>query len=339
MEQGSPMSIVLSPRRQGAIGAVVFTLLAAAAGSATAGTRSEGPARMPIGAPAGAPAGFLDFCERSPRDCIGPGERVNLAEVRARANSLYWAGVFGRPQSAASTRPASTRAEAPSNGFDWSRVFPQRAAAPVAVSDPRREGAAVAMEDVARPAVEARAIRTPAVRTETIEVAEAAAAPSAEDFGRDVSARVRDLDRGWARSAPVKSPPVIVLSDADWKAISDINRTVNRQIRSGSDDRVYGVSDYWAVPNGDRARGDCEDFVLAKRRALMRAGYPVEALSIAVVETRWGEVHAVLLVATDRGDFVLDNLTGRISRWDQVNYRWRERQAPGKTFEWVRMAG
>jgi predicted transglutaminase-like cysteine proteinase len=193
-----------------------------------------------------------------------------------------------------------------------------------------RDGAAVAMEDVATPAVE-------------IAAGSSIDAPSAEDFGRDVSARVRDIGRSWARPLvrPVAKapPPVIAMSDSDWKTLADVNRQVNREIRSGSDARVYGMVDYWAVPDGARARGDCEDFVLAKRRALVRAGYPVGALSIAVVETRWGEVHAVLLVATDQGDFVLDNLTSRVSRWDQVSYRWRERQAPGKTFEWVRMAG
>jgi predicted transglutaminase-like cysteine proteinase len=327
MKQGSPMSIVRSPRRPGVIGAAVFAAAVFVSGAAVAGPRPAGPARMPIGAVVGAPSGFLDFCERSPRDCLAPGERVNLAEIRARANSLYWAGVFGRTEQVASSRPAATRPAAnAANGFDWSRVFPQRAAAAPAVPDPRREGVAVAMEDVATPAVEAGAVQGDA-------------APSAEDFGRDVSARVRDLDRSWARPAVVKTAPVIALSDSDWKAIGDINRQVNRQIRSGSDARVYGVGDYWTVPNGDRARGDCEDYVLAKRRALVRAGYPVGALSIAVVETRWGEIHAVLLVATDRGDYVLDNLTGRISRWDEANYKWRERQAPGKTFEWVRMAG
>jgi predicted transglutaminase-like cysteine proteinase len=326
MKQGSPMSIVRSPRRSDVIGGAVFAAAVFVSGAAAAGPRPAGPAHMPVGPAAAAPVGFLDFCERSPRDCVAPGERVNLAEMRARANSLYWAGVFGRTEQVASSRPAATRAASnASNGFDWSRVFPQRAAAP-AVADPRRDGVAVAMEDVATPAVEADAVQGDA-------------APSAEDFGRDVSARVRDLDRSWARPAAVKTAPVIALSDSDWKAISDINRQVNRHIRSGSDARVYGVGDYWAVPNGDRARGDCEDYVLAKRRALVRAGYPVGALSIAVVETRWGETHAVLLVATDRGDYVLDNLTGRISRWDEANYKWRERQAPGKTFEWVRMAG
>lgn len=327
------MSIARSPRGSRVLGAAVFASVAAFAGVAAAGPRTAGPARMPIGVEAAAPAGFLDFCERSPGECATPNERVNLAEVRARANSLYWAGVFGT-EPATVTRPAATN---PSGSFDWSRVFPQRAAAatPHAVADPMRSGAAVSMEDVASPAVENAA----AAGSDTVEDA----APSAEDYGRDVAARVRDLGRSFARPQPlrpvVKAPPVIAMSEQDWKTVRNINRDVNRQIRSGSDERVYGRADYWTVPTGSNARGDCEDYVLAKRRALIRAGYPVAALSIAVVETRWGEVHAVLLVATDEGDFVLDNLTGRISRWDQVSYRWRERQAPGKTFEWVRMAG
>jgi predicted transglutaminase-like cysteine proteinase len=65
---------------------------------------------------------------------------------------------------------------------------------------------------------------------------------------------------------------------------------------------------------------------------------PAEALSIAIVETRWGETHAVLLLASDRGEFVLDSLSPWVSRWDRVDYRWRERQARGGAFDWVNVA-
>ncbi|MFN7389144.1 transglutaminase-like cysteine peptidase [Brevundimonas sp.] len=68
------------------------------------------------------------------------------------------------------------------------------------------------------------------------------------------------------------------------------------------------------------------------------AGVPAEALSIAIVETRWGETHAVLLLASDRGEFVLDSLSPWVSRWDRVDYRWRERQARGGAFDWVNVA-
>lgn len=323
------MSISRSRRRSRLLGAAAVVSVVAFGGAAWAGPRTAGPARMPVGAAAAAPSGFLDFCERAPGECVASGERLDLTEIRARANALYWAGVFGKSDDGRGPRTASTAA---SGGFDWSRVFPQRglSAQPRAVADPQREGQAVAMEDVAAPAVEQAAVA-------------GVEAPSAEDFGRDVAARVRDFRRPLARqplkpaSPPAPRAPLVTMSEADWKRVRDINRDVNRSIRSGSDARVYGVGDFWTIPGGSNNRGDCEDYVLAKRRALVRAGYPMGALSIAVVETRWGEVHAVLLLATEEGDFVLDNLNGRIQRWDQVGYRWRERQAPGRTFDWVRI--
>lgn len=295
---------------------VIGASVCAMAGAAVAGVAETAPS-MPIGAVASAPAGFLDFCRRSPSDCaparVG-SEGMALDDVRARAASLYWAGVFAAPRGEATRMTASI--DAP--GFDWSRVFPSRpVAAPVA--DPMRDGLAVAVEDVA----------VPAVATAVLSVAEGAA--SAADSGVDVAAVVAET--------PVEPTPVLVMDRARWKQLRAVNRDVNRAIRRGSDDRVHGVADFWNAPQGRDARGDCEDYVLAKRRALIDAGFAAETLSIAIVTTAWGESHAVLLAATDEGEMVLDNLTPRISRWDRVDYRWGERQAPGKVFDWVRMAG
>ncbi len=121
-----------------------------------------------------------------------------------------------------------------------------------------------------------------------------------------------------------------------WRTVNHINRRLNREIRHVDDLDLHGEQDRWTLPVG--SRGDCEDFVLAKRAALLDAGVPAEALSIAIVETRWGETHAVLLLASDRGEFVLDSLSPWVSRWDRVDYRWRERQARGGAFDWVNVA-
>jgi predicted transglutaminase-like cysteine proteinase len=67
--------------------------------------------------------------------------------------------------------------------------------------------------------------------------------------------------------------------------------------------------------------GDCEDFALAKRDALIRAGFAPSALRLAYVKTRWGEDHAVLVVKTNRGQFVLDNLTGIVKPLSQSGLR------------------
>ena len=129
--------------------------------------------------------------------------------------------------------------------------------------------------------------------------------------------------------------PGLTLSAQDWDRIDRTNRTLNRTIRRQSDGRQYGVGDYWAVPVGRAPRGDCEDYVLAKRRALIEMGYPQTALSIALVVTPWGEDHAILLLATTDGEIVLDNLEQRLMRWDLTDYKWVKRQAPGRTFAWV----
>lgn len=93
-----------------------------------------------------------------------------------------------------------------------------------------------------------------------------------------------------------------------------INTSVNNAIAPRSDVTV----DRWEVGVG---AGDCEDYVLAKRRALIKAGLPPSALRIAYVQTQSGEGHAVLVVKTTKGDFVLDNLDGRVRELDQLGYR------------------
>lgn len=131
--------------------------------------------------------------------------------------------------------------------------------------------------------------------------------------------------------------PLYTLDEDGWRLVNSINRRINRAVRHVSDDRLYGVADYWARA-AEGGRGDCEDYVLAKRAALIEAGVPAQALSIAIVQTRWGESHAVLLLASDEGEFVLDSLSPWIARWDRVDYRWRERQRRGHPFDWVMAA-
>jgi predicted transglutaminase-like cysteine proteinase len=119
------------------------------------------------------------------------------------------------------------------------------------------------------------------------------------------------------------------------EALQTINRRINRTIRRASDTDAFGREDVWVLPTGPRPTGDCEDYVLAKRRALIEAGITPAALSIAIVRTRRGETHAVLLVATAEGEQVLDNLSPWVLRWDQAPYEWIQRQAPGRALSWV----
>lgn len=136
----------------------------------------------------------------------------------------------------------------------------------------------------------------------------------------------------------LQAAAVFTLDRAGWRLVNGVNRRLNREIRQVSDSRLYGIEDFWNRPEGNRPQGDCEDYVLAKRAALIAEGVPAAVLSIAIVETSWGESHAVLLLASDRGEFILDSLSPWVLRWDRVNYTWRERQMPGRPFDWVRVA-
>jgi predicted transglutaminase-like cysteine proteinase len=133
----------------------------------------------------------------------------------------------------------------------------------------------------------------------------------------------------------------VVSWDALRSLVTDTNRYVNGAIRQRDDIAIYGRADYWALPLAEgnpKREGDCEDYVLEKRHALIRAGVPAQALSIAIVETPYREIHAVLLVSTDRGEMVLDNLRPEVLPWRQVGYRWRQRQVAGAADMWVNVA-
>ena len=118
-----------------------------------------------------------------------------------------------------------------------------------------------------------------------------------------------------------------------------VNRRVNRDLIADTDARVYQTNDYWEAPALTRgARGDCEDFALVKRRLLIEQGIPAAALSLAIVRTRYNEDHAVLVVATRQGDFVLDNLAFTVRSWQKTGYYWVSRQAPGDDLAWVSLA-
>jgi len=109
--------------------------------------------------------------------------------------------------------------------------------------------------------------------------------------------------------------PKVAVSRDEMATLREVNTYFNRAIRPRND---AAGTDVWTV---DARVGDCEDYALAKRDALIRAGFSRSALRLAYVKTRWGEGHAVLVVKTTRGDLVLDNLTGLIKPLSQSGLR------------------
>jgi predicted transglutaminase-like cysteine proteinase len=123
------------------------------------------------------------------------------------------------------------------------------------------------------------------------------------------------------------------VSKAVWHEIVRVNDTVNRNVKPMSDFDHYGKDEVWAYP--DDGFGDCEDYVLEKRRELMREGISPSDLLITVVKKKDGEGHAVLTVRTGRGDYILDNLTNEVKPWTSTPYRYLKRQATDDTGRWV----
>jgi predicted transglutaminase-like cysteine proteinase len=115
------------------------------------------------------------------------------------------------------------------------------------------------------------------------------------------------------------------------KLLNTVNREVNRDVQKESDFNLYGLIEYWSLPRviDGKMYGDCEDYALEKRRRLIAAGVPAEALSMAVVVTGRGESHAVLVATVENGDIVLDNLSPWATPWEDLNYRWVQRQVAG----------
>jgi predicted transglutaminase-like cysteine proteinase len=129
------------------------------------------------------------------------------------------------------------------------------------------------------------------------------------------------------------APRDVVLSTPAWKDLQRINLWVNTNIKPMTDMDHWGVVERWNYP--DDGYGDCEDYVLQKRKMLMQAGWPREALLITVVRDLHGDGHAILTVKTDKGEFILDNQTDDIVLWADTGYRFVKRQSQSDPNVWV----
>jgi predicted transglutaminase-like cysteine proteinase len=133
----------------------------------------------------------------------------------------------------------------------------------------------------------------------------------------------------------LSSPVDVKLSPKTWKVIAEINSKVNASVEPLSDLEHWGVVDRWDLP--EDGYGDCEDYVLLKRKLLIAAGLPRQGLLVTVVKDEKGEGHAVLTVKTDHGEFVLDNMRDSIRPWSELPYRFVKRQSQEDPNLWVQI--
>src|SRR6266851_5047156 len=128
-------------------------------------------------------------------------------------------------------------------------------------------------------------------------------------------------------------PRDIVMSQTAWRDLLQVNRWVNETVKPMTDMDHWGVIEKWSLPTD--GYGDCEDYVLMKRKMLIDAGWPREALLITVVRDKKGEGHAVLTVKTDKGEFILDNQNENVVAWTETGYRFVKRQSQSDPNVWV----
>ena len=103
-----------------------------------------------------------------------------------------------------------------------------------------------------------------------------------------------------------------------------------------TDHEHWGVADHWDF--AEDGYGDCEEYQLVKRKRLVAAGFPRRALRLTAAIDEDGAPHAVMMVRTDRGDFILDNKRSAVLPWRKTAYIYLQREGDtGRT--WVSLGG
>ncbi len=308
----------------------VITLLMLA-GCTTVSER-PGSAFMPLGEAAMAPVGYLKYCIQRPDDCRSASPAAASPQSTATTVAAALPDV-GSSLSARRAAPiASRRAAMPYPQSSWSDI--ERGPAALGGAAGLTIGSVDAM-DPSDPN-DRKFLAGDAWRYWT--------EPSSRwDEMAPVTAPTSDAAMLTASTASVEhsaTPQLLPLNRALVAKLNAVNQRINYAFEAKPDVETFGDNDYWHLPLLDGTGvGDCKDFVLEKRRALIAAGVPAEVLTIAIVQTRRGEGHAVLLVATDQGEYVLDNLSPWVTSWREVDYRWLERQVAGQPLNWVSVRG
>ncbi|GLQ77967.1 transglutaminase [Mesorhizobium huakuii] len=126
----------------------------------------------------------------------------------------------------------------------------------------------------------------------------------------------------------------VKLTAQNLRTLKRINQQANRSIKPVSNFDHWGtMMDHWDYPVD--GKGDCKIYALYKRKLLMEAGFPRQALLMTVVHDLDNEGHTILTVKTDKGDLVLDNLVDEIRPWNATGYYFVKRQSQQNPNIWV----
>jgi predicted transglutaminase-like cysteine proteinase len=134
--------------------------------------------------------------------------------------------------------------------------------------------------------------------------------------------------------ADCKSDPTeaatVELTAGTLETLERVNRDVNASIMPVAKSNATADPGWTISP----ASGDCNDYAVTKRHELVRSGLPAKAVRLAVVKIPSGIGHLVLVVATNKGNLVLDNLSETILPWQLTKYHWVKIQSSSDAHYW-----
>ena len=101
-----------------------------------------------------------------------------------------------------------------------------------------------------------------------------------------------------------------------------INSRVNAAVRYTADFAQHGVADLWSSPLMTLgAKGDCEDYAIAKYALLKASGMDMQDIRIVLVrDNAVREDHAIMAVRLGKGWSLLDNRHNRIEAEREVTH-------------------
>lgn len=133
----------------------------------------------------------------------------------------------------------------------------------------------------------------------------------------------------WACASKGNQP---AFNNQSMQLVRRVNSQINRRYRQIEDGRQYNQEEVWALPT--RRGGDCEDFALVKKLELIEAGIAPNRLLLATALDRRNNSHAVLIVRTNQGDYVLDNQRRSVLHWRDTGYTFLKLQNPNRPYQW-----
>lgn len=134
-----------------------------------------------------------------------------------------------------------------------------------------------------------------------------------------------------------EAPRKIEMTPDNFETLARVNSRVNREIKPVPDQKHFGRVNVWVYPSD--GKGDCKAYALVKQRKLIDAGFPREALLITIVWTKENQGHAVLMARTNKGDYILDNLSPRVLLWSETTHDYVKRQSVSDPNAWVYIDG